>query len=151
MVPFCTALTVARLLHTRSFSTLLGRVGQRLSASPHPRNALLTAGSCRRRQRHLMATSAPAASGSITPDLLLALAIPPVPGYEFEGARVEHMLAPREGRLSELITEGMALPKVRASPSVPLLSSAAVVCSWCVHRIDVVTGRHLLLPHAPSS
>lgn len=47
------------------------------------------------------------------PHLLLmqALAIPPGPGFTSLGARVEHLLASRDGLLSELITEALRLPE----------------------------------------
>lgn len=45
--------------------------------------------------------------------LLSALAIPPAPGLCTLGARVEHVLAPREGLLSEVVTEALQLPQVR--------------------------------------
>lgn len=49
------------------------------------------------------------------PRLMEALAIPPAPGYRTLGARVEHVLAPRDGRLSELVTESLQLPQARGS------------------------------------
>ncbi len=46
--------------------------------------------------------------------LMRALAIPPDPGFRGAGARVEHVLAPRDGALSEVLTEALGLPQ--ASP-----------------------------------
>lgn len=56
--------------------------------------------------------------------LLQALAIPPPPDYQlFKGSWVEHVLAPREGLLSEIVTEALRLPQVR-----PQYSAAASHC-----------------------
>jgi hypothetical protein len=46
-----------------------------------------------------------------------ALAVPPIPGFQGPGARVEHVLAPRDGQLSEVVTEALGLPQ--ASPRSP--------------------------------
>ncbi|PRW60645.1 RNA pseudouridine synthase chloroplastic [Chlorella sorokiniana] len=80
-----------------------------------------------RRQRRAMAAAAgtlpadaaPASSANGTSDidpraaqLLQALAIPPPPDYEmYKGAWVEHVLAPRQGLLSEIVTETLRLPE----------------------------------------
>lgn len=47
--------------------------------------------------------------------LLRTLAIPPPPDYElFKGSWVEHVLAPRQGLLSEIVSEALRLPEVSA-------------------------------------
>lgn len=52
------------------------------------------------------------------PLLLSQLAIPPEPGFQYLGSRVEHVLAARDGLLSELVTEALDLQQV---------------CSLCQH------------------
>lgn len=49
------------------------------------------------------------------PLLLAQLAIPPEPGFRYLGARVEHVLAPRDGLLSELVNEALELPEGAAA------------------------------------
>ncbi|KAL4428656.1 hypothetical protein ABPG77_009762 [Micractinium sp. CCAP 211/92] len=49
------------------------------------------------------------------PLLLSQLAIPPEPGFQYLGSRVEHVLAPRDGLLSELVTEALDLPQGAAA------------------------------------
>ena len=43
--------------------------------------------------------------------LIEGLAIPPAPGFRSLGAQVEHLLAPRDGLLSEVLTEALELPE----------------------------------------
>ena len=91
------------------------------------RAAVPLGGGGARRQRRAMvaaggtpadsaATSTASGDRDIDPraaQLLQALAIPPPPDYElYKGAWVEHVLAPREALLSEIVTEALRLPEV---------------------------------------
>lgn len=66
-----------------------------------------------------MAANTPAAPGDWAADddyaatLMQALAIPPGPGFRPLRARVEHLLAPRQGPVAQVVTEALALPQVR--------------------------------------
>lgn len=104
-----------------------------------PPAALLASGGGTLRQRRAMAAAAgtrPADAAAVSTasegsdidpraaQLLQALAIPPPPDYQlFKGSWVEHVLAPREGLLSEIVTEALRLPQVR-----PQYSAAASHC-----------------------
>ena len=65
------------------------------------------------------AAGAAGASGPSAARLLDVLAIPPLPGFALPGAWVEHVLAPREGLLSDIITEALSLPEVGAALELP--------------------------------
>ncbi|KAL4447686.1 hypothetical protein ABPG75_004905 [Micractinium tetrahymenae] len=70
----------------------------------------------RRRALAAGAAESPAATScSRHPMLLSQLAIPPEPGFRYLGARVEHVLAPRDGLLSELVSEALDLPEGAAA------------------------------------
>ena len=75
----------------------------------------------RQRQLRAMAASATAAptdwaaDGDYPATLLQALAVPPGPGFRPLGARVEHLLAPRQGRVAQLVGEALSLPEVRCT------------------------------------
>lgn len=129
---------VLRRLLQPSLASLLGSLRiftspripkqRQLAASirPHP---TATAASGGRQQQPSMA-AAPAGSaasvdvGSSSETLLAALAIPPAPGFSAPGARVEHLLASRDGLLSELLTEALKLPEARV----------LLVCDRCSGR-----------------
>lgn len=57
-----------------------------------------------------MATAAYNPPSSITTPV--AVEIPPPPGFYGLGSRVEHVLAPREDRLSLIVAEALDLPEV---------------------------------------
>lgn len=119
-----------RLLRTlRTAASLSRGVAADIKPKRGSRASQAVTGSRGRQRLHTLAAGAmqqesPASGRAGSHPLLLAqLAIPPEPGFRYLGARVEHVLAPRDGLLSELVNEALELPEVR---------SARLHMLWCL-------------------
>jgi hypothetical protein len=109
---------VSRLVHIFRSSVNLGSSSSGLHRAINTQGDGGAGGAGQQRRRRTVATASgaiPAAGGgspAASPARLIeGLAIPPAPGFCSLGARVEHLLAPRDGLLSEVLTEALGLPE----------------------------------------
>ncbi|KAL4856877.1 RNA pseudouridine synthase 6 [Chlorella vulgaris] len=94
--------------------------------------------------------------------LMEALAIPPAPGFRTHGARVEHLLAPRDGCLADVITEALQLPQgaaelllrfgaIHTCPVPPALSAASAAGMSAAELAEVQLAREAAQQRAGTS